>query len=112
MFSASVLNKVPQGDKIMAVKKTVVSAIYQNAEQAKRAVAEFLAAGFSKESVTISDPGTERGVSDSAATTGGVQLSVHCDTSEQITQAKDLLKQTGAKDISSIEETREIFVES
>ena len=96
----------------MAVKKTVVSAIYPNAEQAKQAVAEFLAAGFSKEGVTISDPGTERAVSDSAATTGGVQLSVHCDTSEQITQAKDLLKQTGGKDISSVEETREIFVES
>lgn len=96
----------------MAVKKTVVSAIYPSAQQAKRAAADFLAAGFSKESVTISGPGPERAVSDAAATTGDVQLSVHCDTSEQITRAKDLLKQTGAKDISSVEETREIFVES
>jgi hypothetical protein len=32
---------------------------------------------------------------------GGVLLSVHCDTSGQITRAKDLLKQTGAEDISS-----------
>jgi hypothetical protein len=32
---------------------------------------------------------------------GGVLLSVHCDTSDQITRAKDLLKQTGAQDISS-----------
>src|SRR5579864_1248282 len=32
---------------------------------------------------------------------GGVLLSVHCDTSEEITRAKDLLKQTGAQDISS-----------
>ena len=32
---------------------------------------------------------------------GGVLLSVHCDTSDQITRAKDLLKQTGAEDISS-----------
>src|SRR3982075_3288137 len=32
---------------------------------------------------------------------GGVLLSVHCDTSEEITRAKDLLKQTGAEDISS-----------
>jgi hypothetical protein len=32
---------------------------------------------------------------------GGVLLSVHCDTSEQITRAKDLLKQSGAQDISS-----------
>jgi hypothetical protein len=32
---------------------------------------------------------------------GGVLLSAHCDTSEQITRAKDILKQTGAEDISS-----------
>lgn len=32
---------------------------------------------------------------------GGVLLSVHCDSSEEITRAKDLLKQTGAEDISS-----------
>jgi hypothetical protein len=32
---------------------------------------------------------------------GGVLLSVHCDTAEEITRAKDLLKRTGAEDISS-----------
>src|SRR5579862_6063466 len=32
---------------------------------------------------------------------GGVLLSVHCDTAEEITRAKDLLKHTGAQDISS-----------
>ena len=32
---------------------------------------------------------------------GGVLLSVHCDTADQIIRAKDLLKQTGAEDISS-----------
>lgn len=32
---------------------------------------------------------------------GGVLLSVHCDTSDQISRAKDLLKHTGAQDISS-----------
>src|ERR1700674_53764 len=32
---------------------------------------------------------------------GGVLLSVHCDTSDAISRAKDLLKQTGAEDISS-----------
>jgi len=32
---------------------------------------------------------------------GGVLLSVHCNTSKEITAAKDLLKQTGAQDISS-----------
>jgi len=37
---------------------------------------------------------------------GGVLLSVHCDTSEQITRAKDVLKRTGAEDIASSGETR------
>src|SRR6202162_5893165 len=32
---------------------------------------------------------------------GGTLLSVHCDTSAQITRAKDLLKTTGAEDIAS-----------
>src|SRR5580692_5253101 len=32
---------------------------------------------------------------------GGVLLSVHCDTSEMIDRAKDLLKHTGAQDIAS-----------
>src|SRR5450755_1218562 len=32
---------------------------------------------------------------------GGVLLSVHCDTSDEITRAEDLLKHTGAQDISS-----------
>ena len=32
---------------------------------------------------------------------GGVLLSVHCDTSDQITRAKQLLESTGAEDISS-----------
>jgi hypothetical protein len=32
---------------------------------------------------------------------GGVLLSVHCDTSDEVSNAKDLLKSTGAEDISS-----------
>jgi len=32
---------------------------------------------------------------------GGVLLSVHCDTSEEVSRAEDILKQTGAEDISS-----------
>jgi hypothetical protein len=32
---------------------------------------------------------------------GGVLLSVHCDTSEEITRAKEILKRTGADDIAS-----------
>jgi hypothetical protein len=32
---------------------------------------------------------------------GGTLLSVHCDTSEEVSKAKDLLKRTGARDIAS-----------
>jgi len=32
---------------------------------------------------------------------GGTLLSVHCDTSEEVNRAKDLLKETGAEDIAS-----------
>ena len=32
---------------------------------------------------------------------GGILLSVHCDTSDEIARAKDVLKHTGAQDISS-----------
>src|SRR6202041_528583 len=36
---------------------------------------------------------------------GGTLLSVHCDTSEQISRAKDLLRGTGASDIASTGES-------
>jgi hypothetical protein len=36
---------------------------------------------------------------------GGILLSVHCDASDQITRAKDVLKNTGAEDISSTGES-------
>jgi hypothetical protein len=36
---------------------------------------------------------------------GGVLLSVHCDTSDEISRAKDLLKGTGAEDIASTGES-------
>src|SRR6202162_3241297 len=32
---------------------------------------------------------------------GGILLSVHCDTSDQIKRAKEIMKNTGAEDISS-----------
>jgi len=37
---------------------------------------------------------------------GGVLLSVHCDSSEEVSRAKDVLKQTGAEDVSSAGEKR------
>lgn len=36
---------------------------------------------------------------------GGILLSVHCDTSEEITRAKEVLKTTGAEDVSSTGES-------
>jgi hypothetical protein len=36
---------------------------------------------------------------------GGVLLSAHCDTSDEIARAKEILKRTGAEDISSAGET-------
>jgi hypothetical protein len=38
-------------------------------------------------------------------TSGGVLLSVHCDTSEQVAKAKDVLKHSGADDIASAGES-------
>jgi hypothetical protein len=35
----------------------------------------------------------------------GILLSVHCDTSDEISRAKELLKGTGAEDISSTSES-------
>jgi hypothetical protein len=32
---------------------------------------------------------------------GGILLSVHCNTSEEVSRAKEILKQTGAEDIAS-----------
>ena len=37
--------------------------------------------------------------------TGGILLSVHCDTSEEIKRAKEVLKATGAEDVSSTGES-------
>ena len=43
---------------------------------------------------------------------GGVLLSVHCDTSDEISRAKDLLKSTGAEDISSAGESSNVHSSS
>jgi hypothetical protein len=90
----------------MAVKMTLVSGIYNSAEQAKQAAADLQAAGFVKEVVKITAPDHPGMKAD------GVKVTVHCDASDEITRAKELLEKTGARDISSEEETREIFVET
>jgi hypothetical protein len=91
----------------MAVKKTVVCGIYQNEKQAEGTIRALQAAGFSSDAISVSLPDNE-----STKAPGGALLSVHCDTSEEVTRAKDLLKQTGAQDISSDEKAEQVFVES
>ena len=43
---------------------------------------------------------------------GGILLSVHCDSSEWVKRAKDLLKQTGAEDVSSTGEASADYAET
>ena len=43
---------------------------------------------------------------------GGILLSVHCDGSDWVSKAKDLLKRTGAEDISSKSEASADFAET
>jgi hypothetical protein len=84
----------------MAVKKTVVCGIYQNAKQTEGTIAALEAAGFAKDAMSVSPRD------------GKATLSVHCDTPEQEDRAKDLLKQTGAQDVSSDDKVEQVFVES
>jgi hypothetical protein len=88
----------------MTEKKTAVTGIYGNAQQAEQAVPDFLAAGFSSDAISRkAEEGTGQ----------GVRLTVHSVASEQVTSAQDVLKRTGAQDISSsAEEPDQVFVES
>jgi hypothetical protein len=43
---------------------------------------------------------------------GGILLSVHCDNSEWVGRAKDLLKKTGAEDVSSAGEASADYAKS
>jgi hypothetical protein len=89
----------------MAEKKTAVSGTYQYSKQAEQAVPELLAAGFSNDAIAIT-----KSPEGNAA---GARLTVHCGTSEQTDSAKDVLKRTGAQEISSsAEQADQIFVES
>ena len=56
--------------------------------------------GLISELVSIGIPEYEAQRYEGRVKDGGVLLSVHCDTSEEISTAKDLLEQTGAEDIS------------
>jgi hypothetical protein len=43
---------------------------------------------------------------------GGILVSVHCDNSEWVGRAKDLLKDTGARDVSSTGEASADYAKS
>ena len=43
---------------------------------------------------------------------GGILLSVHCDNNDWISKAKDILKNTGAEDVSSASESSADFAQS
>ena len=43
---------------------------------------------------------------------GGILLSVHCDSSEWVSRAKDLLRHTGAEDVSSAGEASADYAET
>jgi hypothetical protein len=102
----------------MAGKNTSVFGIYPSAEHAERAVATLTAAGYASSDISVLLPdarstrefahvretkapeGTAAGVT-TGWLGGGTRLSVHCDTSAQISRAKDLLESSGAEDIAS-----------
>jgi hypothetical protein len=89
----------------MEEKKTAVTGIYQYEKQAEEAVPGLLAAGFTNDAISIAKA--------PEGPVGGVRLAVRSVTSEQVTCAKDVLKQTGAQDISSsAEKPDQVFVES
>ncbi len=91
----------------MAVKKTIVCGIYSNSKQAEGASAALQASGFAKDAISVKQQDNQ-----ATKAPGGVLLSVHCDTPEQEDRAKELLKQTGANDISSEDKVEQVFVES
>jgi hypothetical protein len=76
--------------------------------QAERAVDTLIAAGYSSAAISVFLPDSSglAGLSvveryEGQVKGGGTLLLVHCDTLEQISRTRDLLKGTGATDIAS-----------
>lgn len=89
----------------MMEEKTAVFGIYDNAQRAELTVPDLLAAGFSPDAIKITKA--------PEGTATGVRLTVHSCTSEEVPRAKDVLKHTGAQEISSAaEEPDQAFIES
>ena len=62
-------------------------------------------AGFTGALVGLGIPEYEAKRYEGRLQKGGTLVSVHCDTSEEIDRAKDVLKRTGAEDVSSTSES-------
>src|ERR1700745_821476 len=61
--------------------------------------------GFTGALVGLGIPEYEAKRYEGVIRTGGILLSVHCDTSDEITAAKRIMEQTGAEDVSSTSES-------
>ena len=98
----------------MSGKNTAVFGIYSSGEHAERAADTLIAAGFASGAVGgllgalvgMGIPEYEAKRYEGRVKDGGTFLSVHCDTTGQISRAKDLLKSSGAEDIGSIGESK------
>lgn len=89
----------------MMEKKTAVSGSYDNVKRAELTIPDLLAAGFLRDAIVITKA--------PEGTVTGVRLTVHSCTEEEDPRAQEVLKHTGAQDVSSsAEETDQAFVES
>ena len=68
----------------MAGMNAAAFAIFPSRDEAETAVNELTAAGFSRQDVSVL-----------------TLASVHCDSSEEVWRAKDILKEAGGEDVSS-----------
>jgi hypothetical protein len=105
---------IHQETSLCLQKNTAVFGIYSSGEHAERAVDTLIAAGLGVGGavggllgalVGMGIPEYEAKRYEGRVKGGGTLLSVHCDTSAQISRAKDLLKSSGADDIASTGES-------
>jgi hypothetical protein len=91
----------------MSSKNIAVFGVYPSTEHSERAVDTFIAAGYPTAAVSVLLPNSSEYEAKCYAgrvKNGRALLSVHCDSSEQISRAKNLLKGTFATDIASTSE--------
>ena len=72
----------------MAGRNTAAFGIYRSRTHAEQAVDTLLEDGFRSEDISVLMP-------------GGVLVSVHCDNTDWVKRAKNIMERTGASDITS-----------